>query len=454
MSHAIVMGGSIAGLCAAAALAKNFDRVTVLERDPEPGCQPHRGVPQGNHTHALLRRGQQIIEALLPGTFEALRAAGARPVDLGSGFRWFQFGGWKAGCETGVDMWLQTRPLLEHHVRESVRRLGNVELRFEAAIEEPVHEGGRVRGVSLRGGELLEADLVVDATGRGSRSPGWLEQWGYGRVKEQHVEVGLGYVSGIFELPAGRRPSDALAVYQYAPSSNRRCGFVFPIEGNRVIMTSVGYHGDHAPTDVAGLRKWARGLMRPDVAEILDQATLVGELRRLTFPTQIRRCYGLMLRLPDNYLVMGDAMCSFDPTFGQGMSVSAIQAEALTQLRPGMSTQRWQRKLARMTWLPFSMTANEAHRWAETTGWAPPLARFQRWYVAQVFKASCTDEIVYRRLMEVMHFLVPPTRLFAPRIMAHLWAVHREAQRPLQLPPGCPEVVDFSLSSPLHQTGF
>lgn len=449
MSHAIVMGGSIAGLCAAAALAKNFDRVTVLERDPEPGAVARRGVPQGNHVHVLMRRGQQIMEELLPRTFEALRADGARSVDMGSGIRWFQHGGWKAGDTIGIDTWMQTRPLLEHHVRESVRRLANVELRFEAAMDEPVHEGGRVRAVRMRDGELIEADLVVDATGRGSHSPSWLEQWGYGRVKEQQVDVGLAYVSGLFELPADRRP-EAIAIY-HLPPGNRRCGLALPIEDGRVLVTLMGYHGDHAPTDLAGFKAWARGLLRPDVAELLQHATLVGELRRFTYPNQIRRCYGAMLRLPNNYLIMGDAMCSFDPTFGQGMSVAALQAEALTQLRPGMSTPGWQRKLARMTLLPFSMTANEAHRWAETTGWQPPLARVQRWYTAQLFEAAGTDSLVYRRLLEVMHFIAPPTALFSPRVMLRLLAVHREAKRRALAPARSAEL---SLSSPLHQTGF
>lgn len=449
MSHAVVMGGSIAGLCAAAALAKNFDRVTVLERDPEPGCVPHRGVPQGNHIHVLMRRGQQIMEKLLPGTFEALRRDGGRSVDMGSA-RWFLFGGWKGGHDFGMQMWLQTRPLLEHHVRASVRRLANVELRFDSPIDEPVHEDGRVRAVRMRDGELIEADLVVDATGRGSRSPGWLEQWGYGRVKEQQVDVGLAYVSGIFELPAGQQPDTLIGVYHLAPG-NRRCGLVAPIEGGRVIITLMGYHGDHAPTDLAGLRAWARGLLRPDVAEVLDQATLVGELHRFNYPAQIRRRFGAMLRLPSNYLILGDAMCSVDPTFGQGMSIAAMQAEALAQLRPGMSMQRWQRKLARMTMLPFSMTANEAHRMAETTGWQPPLARFQRWYIARVFEASSVDLFTYRRLTEVMHFIAPPTALFDPRVMLRLLAVHREAKRPALAPA---RAAELSMSAHLHQTGF
>jgi 2-polyprenyl-6-methoxyphenol hydroxylase-like FAD-dependent oxidoreductase len=450
MSHAIVMGGSIAGLCAAAALAKSFDRVTVLERDPEPGTQTRRGVPQGNHAHALMRRGQEIIEALLPGTFEALRAEGAVCGDAGS-FRWFQFGEWKGGDEVGVAMWMQTRPRLEHHVREGLRRLSNVEIRFDSAIEEPVHEGGRVRAVRMRDGELIDADLVVDATGRGSRSPGWLEQWGYGRVPEQRVDIGLGYVSGTFEIPAERRPSAALAVYQLPPN-NRRGGLVFPVEGGRVVVTLMGYHGEHAPTEIAGFRAWARGLLQPDVAEVLDHATLVGQLHRFTYPTQVRRCYGDLSRLPNNYVVMGDALCSFDPTFGQGMSVSAMQAEMLTQLRPGMPTDRWQRKLARLTLLPFSMTANEAHRWAETTGWQPPLSRLQRWYVARVFEASSRDAFVYRRLTDVMHFMVPPANLFTPRMIARLLAAHREAKRPLRLAPV--HEAELSMSSPIHQTGF
>jgi 2-polyprenyl-6-methoxyphenol hydroxylase-like FAD-dependent oxidoreductase len=453
MSHAVVMGGSIAGLVTAAALAKNFDRVTVLERDSEPGYMPHRGVPQGHHTHMLLRRGLDIVETLVPGTIEALKANGSQPMDTGSGFRLFQFGSWKALCDSGEDIYLQTRPALEQRVREGVRRLGNVDLRFEVAIDEPLHEQGRVRGVYLRDGELIEADLIVDATGRGSRSTTWLEQWGYGVVQEHRVEIGLTYVSGIFELPPGHRCASALGVF-HLPPHNRRIGLVCPIEGNRIIISLAGYHGDHPPTDLAGFRDWARGLLQPNVAAVLVQSRLLGDLHRFNFPTQVRRCYESMRRLPNNYLVVGDAMCAFDPTFAQGMSVASLQAEVLAELRPGMNTVRWQHKLARIAKLPFTMTANEAHRWPQTTGWQPSMGSLQRWWMEQVSVAASKDAFVYRRMTDVMHFIREPQWLMTPRVLARVWAAHREINRPLRLPSKRARSVELSLSSPLHQSSF
>lgn len=449
MSHAIVMGGSIAGLCAAAALARNFDRVTVIERDPAPQAEARRGAPQGRHTHALLRRGQSIMAQLFPGAFEALARAGANQADLGEGLRWFQFGAWKCRSQIGNDMWMQTRPLLEHCLRESLAGFANVEQRFDCPIDAPVHDDGRITGIRLRDGAVLDADVVVDATGRGSRAPMWLEQWGYGRVPEQRVSLGLAYVSGVFELPPGEQPEHALAVY-HLPPHNRRCGWVFPIEGRRVIVTLVGYHGDHPPTELRELKHWARGLLRPDVAEVLDRAQLVGELSRYGYREQVRRS---LRRAPQGYLVIGDALCSFDPTFGQGMTVAAMQAEQLLALRPGMSTRRFQRRCERITLLPFSMTANEAHRWHETTGWQPPLGAFQRWYIAKVFEASARDKLVYRDLIRVMHFLAGPASLAKPAMIKRLIADRLSQRRAPALAPGR-STGELGLAPALHQTGY
>lgn len=448
MSHAIVMGGSIAGLCAAAALARNFDRVTVIERDPDPGLEPHRGVPQGQHIHVLLSRGQAIMDQLFPGAFEALARDGAVRSDIGTGVRWFHFGAWKLNTPVGVDAWFQSRPLLEYHLRNSLAQNPRIELRYGVSVDEPIHTAGRVRGLRLRDGTVLEADLTVDATGRGSRSSTWLEQWGYGAVPEQRTRVGLAYVSGIFE-PTGPVSNQSFAIYQHAPAGNRRSGLCAPVENGRKIVTLMGYHGVHAPTEIGGFREWAKTLLQPDIAEELANLKLVGKLHKFTYPEQLRRCYGQMRRLPDRYLVIGDAMCSFDPTFGQGMLVAALQAEQLSGARPGRSTKRLQRQLYRLTNLPFSMTANEAHRWPETTGWKPPASRLQQAYLSRVFDAANYDLEVFRTLTLMMHGLLPPTALFVPSMLRR---VFRKPPQPAIAKPKSPFVGE--LSSALTQTGY
>ena len=419
MSHAIIMGGSITGLCAAAALAQNFQRVTVLERDPDVGAVPRKGTPQAQHAHALLCRGQQILNRLFPGAFDTLLKHGARHRDLGVAFRWFQHGAWKTSCHIGDDVWFMSRSLLEATLRDTLRDNPRIDLRFEVAIDEPLFRNGQVHGVRLQDGSTLEADLVVDATGRGSRSVAWLAEWGYGTVPEQQVRIGLHYVSGTFEVDEPLTQSTG--IYQHAPHC-RRTGLINPIEGRRAFVTLWSYHGEPAPTDMQGFLEWSRTLLRPEIAAFLSDPNtrLVADLRRFSYPVQTRRCYGLMRRLPGNYLVMGDALASFDPTFAQGMMVAAIQAERLQSLRPGQSTRSMQRAFSRTTLLPFLLTSCEAHRWRETTGWEPPGSKLLRLYLNKIYDAAIHDPLVYACFIRVVHFLRSPLSLMSPRV---LWSL-------------------------------
>src|SRR5690606_37520994 len=188
---------------------------------------------------------------------------------------------------------------------------------------------------------------------------------------------------GVFEPVSGTKP-ECWVIAQHAPTGHTRSGLFCPIENGRHIVTLVGYHDDHAPTEIEAFRAWAKTLLRPELGDELAGLELVGKLHKFNYPEQLRRCYGKM-RLPDRYLIIGDAMCSFDPTFAQGMLITAMQAEEIGhRARPGKSTRRLQRQLYRLTDLPFSMTANEAHRWSATRGWKPPMSGLQQAIMGRV----------------------------------------------------------------------
>lgn len=417
MKHAIVMGGSIAGLCAAAALARTYDRVTVLERDEDP-CGPvaRRGAPQGSQPHMLLSRGRKVLESLMPGVAEGLASDGVLEHDMGSELRWYQHGIWKISFRADMPVWFQTRPLLEEHMRRRIRDQANIDLRFGVAVDQPIHVEGVVRGVRLRDGGELAADLVIDATGRGTRSPGWLAEWGYGEVVEEKVDIGLAYVTGEFEPAPGQVPSPGLAVFQLPPTL-KRGGLAFMVEDGRWQVTMIGYHGDHPPTTHDEFIAWSRTLAQPTIHDALVGAKPITPLRRHTFPHQLRRRYDTMAKLPEGYVILGDAICSFDPTFGQGMSIAAMQAELLGKLAGRRSTQRIQARLGRMAAVPWSMTSSEAHRWAETRGPDPFGASLLRRYASRLFELAGKYRDVYRVMLDVMQFESSPMALLHPQML-------------------------------------
>jgi 2-polyprenyl-6-methoxyphenol hydroxylase-like FAD-dependent oxidoreductase len=425
LEHVVVMGGSIAGLCAAAGMAKVAKRVTVIERDPDPGgASPRKSTPQANHLHGLLRLGAQSIETLMPGVFASLDQRGGRTLDMASDFRWFIAGEWRPRFDAQLPVRMQSRPLLEAVLREHVQRRAEITCRFGTPVVEPVFSDKHqsVTGIRLADGEELEADLIIDATGRGSRSVPWFESWGFSEPPVQQIQIGLSYVTANVRFsPKYTPPSQALLIYPKPPSLMRGTT-LFHLEDERWISTSFGYHGDHPPTEIPQLRDWLETLAVPDAACIMRHAEFVGPLSHYNIPRQIRRLYHELSRRPKGYLVVGDAACAFDPVFGQGMAVAATQAVELSRAvaRGETNIAVLQKIVGKVADGPWRLASTESQRWPQSRGYRPPGAKLLTRFVDRFYSASANDQRLHRLFLEVMHLEKPVTSLLAPSVLGRL----------------------------------
>ena len=431
---AIVIGGSMAGLLAARVLADYFQTVTVIERDePCEKSEARRCVPQGRHAHGLLLRGQDTICRLFHDVREELLAAGATPVNMGRDVKWFHFDVWKCRYHSALDFISASRPLIEWTVAERVRRLPNVKMLHGWAVESVIYDGHSISGVRMHRRDdrateqRLNADLVIDASGRASQIPQQLRVLGFERPLESTVRIDVGYASCVFRTP--NVPRDWKTLYVVSQPPAKRGGLILPLEGNRWICTLVGMHGDHPPTDLAGYMAFAKSLPVPDMYEALRTAEPLTEVVRYGFPTGLRRHYEKLNRFPPGLLVLGDALCSFNPIYGQGMSAASMYADALQACLQERVALGWSlkdlwrtffREVARAADRPWQLATGEDFRFTETTGPRGRALKLLHWYTAKVHAAASVSPLVTERFYEVMHLLKPPAAMFAPDI---LWKV-------------------------------
>jgi 2-polyprenyl-6-methoxyphenol hydroxylase-like FAD-dependent oxidoreductase len=442
--HAVVIGGSMAGLLAARVLSDRFGRVTIVERDSFPeGVENRKGVPQARHAHALLPRGFMIMARLFPGLAEDLVSGGAIASDVPAESRRYQRGGYRVRFAIGRKSLLMSRPFLEGHIRRRVRALPNVTVLEEHAVTGLLSGGAtkRVSGVTVKrrvegaSGRRLDADLVVDASGRGSRAAAWLEEMGYERPEEERIEIGVGYTTRVYRS----RPDDLsgvkFVIIEPTPGRERSIGAMFRMEDERWIVTLGGWLGERAPTDEAGFVEFARNLPAPDIYNVIKDAEPLGEAVKYNFPANLRRRYERLSHVPEGYLVTGDALCSFNPIYGQGMSVAALDAETLEEcLADGLEDlpRRFYRRVSKIVDTPWKLAAGADFAHPGVEGNKALSTGIVNWYVGYVQRAATRDEAVCRAFTLVTGLLAPPSSLFHPRIalrvLRHSLVQHGKAE--------------------------
>lgn len=431
-SQALVIGGSLAGLFTARVLSDFFDRVTILERDPVNDFpESRKGQPQTVHLHGLLTQGVDLIKEFFPGIDQALTAGGALTGDFAEKVIWHQFGGYKVQFTSGLPGMTMSRPFLEWHIRRRVQALPNVALRSSFAVNHLITDAERTRIVGVAGtdranahqGERLTADLVVDASGRGSSVPKWLEALDYPKPEEEEVKIRVGYATRLYR----RNPQDQFVVMISShPPSGKRGAYLFPIEHDRWIVTAGGFVGDYPPADEAGFLEFLQSLPAPTIYNILSRAQPLSDIHTYRYPSSLRRHYEKLTRFPEGYLVIGDAFASFNPIYGQGITSAAMQSQELSRLlheRRSLQrlSQAFFKRAAKVVDTPWQLAVGEDFRYPETEGRKSILTDFLNAYVLKVHIATHHDPVVYAQFLRVMNLLEPPASLLKPGIIWRVW---------------------------------
>ncbi|MEU7871539.1 FAD-dependent monooxygenase [Dactylosporangium sp. NPDC049140] len=431
--HAVVLGGSMAGLLTARVLTEHFERVTIVERDEVEGDWSaesvehavRRGVPQGRHAHGLLAAGLNVVEGLFPGAARELAAAGVPVGDVLGNVRFCANGYRLKQAPIGMEALSFSRPYLEAYVRAKVFARPGVTVRGGTDVVGVEADAARTRvtgaRIQSRGGdpEVLGADLVVDATGRGSRAPRWLAELGYQRPQEERLHVDLAYVSRRYRVDPALLDGD-IAIIIGPSAAAPRGGAVMLQEGGRAVITLFGILGDHAPLDDAGYRAYAKRLPLPYVSDIIEASEpLEDEAVKFRYPGSTRYRYDRLRRFPLGFVVLGDAMCSFNPMYGQGMSVAGVEALKLGEslARGGeLDAPRFFRAVRPVVDIPWQIATGGDAALPGVDGPRDARTRMVNRYLDRLYATAAHDEVVSLAFSRVTNLLDPPTALLRPGI--------------------------------------
>jgi 2-polyprenyl-6-methoxyphenol hydroxylase-like FAD-dependent oxidoreductase len=429
-ARAIVVGASIAGMLAARVVAPHAREVIVLDRDvfeATPG--PRRMTPQSAHVHMLLKGGENAINRMVPGFRDAIENAGSVKVRAGLDFLGGSELGFGPRWDSEMDLHAQSRWTLEHCLREQVlASTPNVTLRSGITVRglRVDAASNRVTGVNIEGGDdaSMDADIVIDASGRGEAALRWLSALGLALPEIEQVGVDFGYASAVLELdPEQARDWKGLAMGNL-PRVGARGAVILPIENGQYMVALGGRAGDYPPDTAEGIVEYAKSLPQGLMHETLSRAKFVSPVARLIYPANRFRHYERLETLPEGLMPIGDAVCSFNPTYGQGMSSAAMQAEALQEVLTARDAteslrtigQRYLQRAAEVCRMPWRQANYNDFLYPTTEGDREMFTQEELAYRMQVQIAAMRDPELRKLSHEVGQLLIPFEALLAPEI--------------------------------------
>ncbi|HFJ9287016.1 TPA: NAD(P)/FAD-dependent oxidoreductase [Bacillus toyonensis] len=429
-NKAIVIGGSMTGKFAAKALSTSFKEVIILEvGDKWDGKASRKRVPQSDHPHVLLKGGEKAIEELFPTITNELIKAGSIINNFTRDLKWHQFGLWKQPFIGEVHMIQQSRPLLEWHIQKRIDQISNITITYKTLVNGLLVDGNlnKVCGVKVKYLETgmqeeVHADIVIDASGFGSKSMEWLREYEI-EVQEEKVRIDLFYATKMFQLKENEELDCCNMLMSPSFPENPYGVLIQTIEDNRYFVTFSGYANEKAPQTDDEFYDFAENLSISNVTDFLNKAEGITDIKTYKIPYQVRRRFDLVNNVPEGLLVVGDAQCRFDPVFGQGVSVAAMEAhqlQLLLQSRKQLDktfTQQFYKMTADIIEIPWDMTTTEISRHPQLKRELTTKQKFQLWYTKQIYRLSASDSDVYIRLVRVMNLIRSPFHLFHPKVL-------------------------------------
>ena len=429
LGKAVVIGGSIAGLLTARVLSDHFQKVILIERDryKDDNNKVRKGTPQANHIHLLLAKGREILQDFFPEIEQDLVKNGANKIDFLNDGRYRLPSGWAQRFESGVITITCTRTLLENTIRRQVQKISNVIIQENTSITSFVLENSDKISLETLDGKKIHADLIVDCTGRNTKTPSWLEDVGYPKSKETKVDSFVGYATRRYIPPKNFEKKWKMLMILNKPTTNPRAVVIYPIENGKWLVGLSEIGKNHPPVDEKGFLEFLKNLESMELYDALKEAISDSAIYGYQIHGSRRYHYEEMSRWPENFIVLGDAVSVFNPFYGQGITSAALGVKVLDgmlknqKLETGF-TKKFQKKLAKTVSLPWILGTSEDLRWP-TLGKRPnAVTRLVQNHAQKVMLLGPKSKLATKSFLQMMHMTKSPAIIFHPVILLQLIA--------------------------------